>query len=72
LESVIRLQIEKATYDEFLTLWQQGAFDHQRLGQAFYNHFRLHRLSDQGLLHELYAADGSKALNAIAGIFQIN
>jgi hypothetical protein len=71
LESRIRPEIERATYDEFLALWDRGAFENQRLGQAFYNHFRLHRLSDQKLLHGLYEFDGKKAMNAISEIFQI-
>jgi hypothetical protein len=71
LEIRIRPEIERATYDEFLALWDRGAFENQRLGQAFYNHFRLHRLSDQKLLHGLYESDGKKAMNAISEIFQI-
>ncbi|WP_317850697.1 MULTISPECIES: hypothetical protein [unclassified Pseudomonas] len=46
-------------------------FENQRLGQAFYNHFRLHCSGDQALLHRLYASDGKKALSAIADIFHI-
>ena len=71
MESRIRPEIERATYDEFLELWDRGAFENQRLGQAFYNHFRLHRLSDQKLLHGLYESDGKKAMNAVSEIFQI-
>ncbi|MCY1465019.1 hypothetical protein D9M71_831150 [compost metagenome] len=68
----IRPEIERATYDEFLELWDRGAFENQRLGQAFYNHFRLHRLSDQRLLSGLYESHGKKALSAISEIFQIS
>lgn len=71
MESRIKPEIERAAYDEFLELWDRGKFENQRLGQAFYNHFRLHRLSDQILLHGLYESDGKKALSAIAGIFHI-
>ncbi|WP_426234550.1 hypothetical protein [Pseudomonas sp. TWP3-2] len=71
MESRIKPEIERAAYDEFLELWDRGKFENQRLGQAFYNHFRLHRLSDQTFLHGLYKSDGKKALNAIAGIFHI-
>ena len=67
----IKPEIEKATYDEFLALWEAGTFEGLRLGQAFYNHMRLHRLNDQAMLQGLYEADGSKALKAIAGIFHI-
>ncbi len=67
----MRPEIERAAYDEFLELWDRGAFENQRLGQAFYNHFRLHRLSEQRLLHDLYESDGKKALSAIAVIFEL-
>ncbi len=66
-----QLEIERASYDEFLRLWGQGIFEGQRLGQAFYNHFRLHRLNDQLPIHGLYEADGEKALQAISRLFQI-
>ncbi|MCB2250329.1 hypothetical protein [Pseudomonas chlororaphis] len=66
-----KLEIEHAAYDDFLSLWGQGKFEKQRLGQAFYNHFRLHRLADQACLRGLYEADGEKALVVIAGLFQI-
>jgi hypothetical protein len=71
LKNRIRPEIERAAYDEFLVLWDRGKFDNQRLGQAFYNHFRLHRLNDQTLLQGLYESDGKKALSAIAEIFYI-
>jgi hypothetical protein len=41
------LQIERAAYKEFIRLWSQGRFEHQRLGQAFYNHFNLDKLTNQ-------------------------
>ncbi|WP_256657647.1 hypothetical protein [Pseudomonas sp. ACM7] len=46
-------------------------FEKQRLGQAFYNYFRLHRLTDQASLFGLYEADGEKALVTISRLFQI-
>jgi len=69
--STPQLEIESASYDEFLDLWEQGAFDQQRLGQAFYNHFRLHQLTDQAVLRGLYEADAKKASAVISRIFQI-
>ncbi|MBC8995369.1 hypothetical protein IAI51_02365 [Pseudomonas sp. N40(2020)] len=65
-------EIERAAFDEFIGHWEQGLFEGQRLGQAFYNHFRLHRLSDQSLLMELHAADGKKAREQIRRIFHLN
>jgi hypothetical protein len=71
MESMPRLEIERVAYQEFLTLWERGTFDNQRLGQAFYNHFRLHRLSDQTRLFGLYETDGDKAMTTISRLFQI-
>ncbi|KPG96517.1 hypothetical protein CQ009_23745 [Pseudomonas sp. MYb2] len=71
MDKPLRLEIESAAYADFLSLWRQGKFQSQRLGQAFYNHFRLHQLSDQTHLHGLYEADGEKALKLISSVFQI-
>jgi hypothetical protein len=71
MESMPRVEIERVAYQEFLSLWERGTFGNQRLGQAFYNHFRLHHLSDQTRLFDLYEADGDKAMTAISRLFQI-
>lgn len=65
------MEIERAAYEEFERLWYQGSFDQQRLGQAFYNHFRLHKLTNQSPLHELYEAKGEQALQLISQLFTI-
>ncbi|HCN44734.1 MAG TPA: hypothetical protein DIT18_02945 [Pseudomonas sp.] len=65
------MEIEQAAYQEFERLWNQGSFDQQRLGQAFYNHFRLHKLTSQSPLHELYEAKGEQALRLISQLFTI-
>lgn len=72
MESDLSLQIERAAYEEFVRLWGLGGFDHQRLGQAFYNHFKLHKLNDQAALRSLYEADGEKASGLILTLFHIN
>ncbi|AZF65105.1 MULTISPECIES: hypothetical protein [Pseudomonas] len=66
------LQIERAAYEEFVWLWSHGSFEHQRLGQAFYNHFNLHKLTDQAGLHGLYEADGDKASRLILRLFHLH
>ncbi|SDA97272.1 hypothetical protein SAMN03159443_05880 [Pseudomonas sp. NFACC15-1] len=71
MESNAALEIEMAAYDEFLVQWNQDAFPQQRLGQAFYNFFNLHKLTDQTLLTGLYEADGKKATALISRIFKI-
>ncbi|WP_445261988.1 hypothetical protein [Pseudomonas sp. RA_105y_Pfl2_P56] len=71
MERQSKLEIERAAYDNFLRLWDLGEFEGQRFGQAFYNHFRLHRITDQTLLHRLYNTDGKQALKVIGSVFQI-
>lgn len=71
MQSLPALEIEMAAYDEFLVQWNQGAFQQQRLGQAFYNFFNLHKVTDQTLLTSLYEADGKKATALISRIFKI-
>ncbi|MCV4282202.1 hypothetical protein OH713_05365 [Pseudomonas capsici] len=72
MESHLPLQIERAAYEDFIRLWVKGSFEHQRLGQAFYNHFNLHKLTDQASLHGLYEADGEKASSLILNIFHLH
>ncbi|MGY2285143.1 hypothetical protein [Pseudomonas gingeri] len=69
--STPQLEIESARYSEFLERWEQRLFEEQRLGQAFYNHFRLHRLADQAVLQGLYELDGEKARTLISRVFLI-
>ncbi|MBA1245261.1 hypothetical protein [Pseudomonas japonica] len=64
-------EIEHASFELFLNLWYSGTFAEQRLGQAFYNHFKLHQLTNQNGLHELYESSGKKALRMIGDYFLI-
>lgn len=66
------MTIEKYKYDKFMKEFKQGKFGTQRLGQAFYNEFNLHKLNDQELLHNLYAKDGEHAKNLIKQLFEFN
>jgi hypothetical protein len=72
MESNLSLQIERAAHEEFFRLWAEGRFEHQRLGQAFYNHFSLHKLADQASLQGLYEADGEKASRLIMRLFHLH
>lgn len=67
-----KLQLEKHKYDRFLKDFKDGKFGNQRLGQAFYDFFRLDRLTDQEQLKNLYAKDGDQAKNLINEIFEFN
>ncbi|MFJ3468724.1 hypothetical protein [Pseudomonas sp. NPDC090201] len=72
MENDSSLQIERAAYEEFTRLWSQGNFEQQRLGQAFYNHFQLHKITDQAALGSLYEADGEKASGLILRLFHLH
>ncbi|WP_325435214.1 hypothetical protein [Pseudomonas nitroreducens] len=72
MESNLSLQIERVAHEEFFRLWAEGRFEHQRLGQAFYNHFHLHKLADQASLQGLYEADGEKASRLIMRLFHLH
>lgn len=67
-----KLQLEKRAYHAFLNLWHADKFRGLRLGQAFYNHFRLHRLADQDQLLGLYEKDGDAAHKVIEKVFRFN
>lgn len=64
-------EIEAARYKEFQGLWANGSFGQQRLGQAFYNHFKLHAMADQTGLNALYEANSDQANMMIAQLFSI-
>ncbi len=66
-----QIEIEKAAYHEFCALWNSGKFNGQRRGQAFYNHFSLHKLANQDALRNLYQKDGSEAQKTIGQVFRI-
>jgi hypothetical protein len=51
--------IERAEWLRFNYLFKDGKFPHQRFGQAFFNHFHLHKMVDvDGSLDRIYQADG--------------
>lgn len=57
------LTIEKRKFDLFLLDFRKGKYGNQRLGQAFYNEWNLHRTSED--IFNIYAKDGKHALNSI-------
>lgn len=64
--------IEQRKFDNFMRDFKKGKFGTQRLGQAFFNYFDLHKVDDQTSLHNLYAKDGEHAINSIKEIFTFN
>lgn len=66
---VVKPSIEQKKFDDFIRDFKNGKFVGQRLGQAFYQVFKLHCIDDQASLHNLHAKDGEHALNSIKQIF---
>ncbi len=66
-----RLSIEKRQYDKFCAEFNDKTFGTQRLGQAFYDYFKLGRMTNQDQLSNLYAKDGEAAKAAILAIFDL-
>jgi hypothetical protein len=60
------MRFSKSLVDEFNALFRAGHFPFQRYGQAFYNHFSLHKSNHGAEWHEIYNADDSKARSMIA------
>jgi hypothetical protein len=64
------MTLEARKFNELLLqMNEDGKFDGQRVGQAFYNHFNLHKLSDQSQLQNLYERDGQTAWDIIYNLF---
>ena len=62
--SVKCLQLEKAGFQKFMRK-HKASPKGQRLGQAFYHHYNLHRLSKQVPFHKLFELDGDEAVREI-------
>lgn len=66
-----KLCIEKRQYEMFLDRFNKKLLGTQRLGQAFYDHFKLDKLTDQKQLANIYAKDGEHAKASILAIFDL-
>ena len=71
-KEVTMLQVEQFEYDRFMKMFNGGKYNGQRLGQAFYNHFNLHKLVNQDQLKNLYNKDGEVAKACISEVFKIH
>lgn len=62
------MNISKTLYDEFKKDWNTGKYAGQRLGQAFFNHFNLHKMdrTKDNTLDRLYNADNNTAEKMIS------
>ena len=66
---LIKPSIEQRKFDEFMRKFKEGKFGSQRLGQAFYYEFNLHKIDDQASLNNLHAKDADHAVNSFKEIF---
>ena len=67
--------IEAAEYKNFQRLWADNRYKGCRYGQAFFNHFDLHKMSnpdDKFALDRLYEMDGERAKAEIQRLFLMN
>ncbi len=66
--------IEQASFDEFMRNYKEGKMGSMRLGQAFYNTFKLEKMVDKHLsLNKIYyEASNKKALGLIRETFLIH
>ena len=55
------MMFERRAYLYFLKEYKNGKYPNQRFGQAFYNYFNLHKVSDQSQFKNLYELDGDNA-----------
>lgn len=62
--------IEAAALREFYQRFKAGDFPYLRLGQAFFNHFSLHKMKQAPDLDRLYQLDGERAESLIKRLFQ--
>lgn len=68
----MRMSLDPEEYAIFVQLYHNGEYGKQRYGQAFYNHFCLHKISDQAVLGNLYELDGNEAVKKIHSLFDLN
>lgn len=52
----IRVSLEIKAYQQFCNKFHNGEFGTQRLGQAFYDHFKLEKMSNQEQANKIYYA----------------
>lgn len=61
------LTFSNSMVQRFWEAWTAGDYRNQRVGQAFYNHFNMHKVSGDKLeLNKLYELDGQAARAWIA------
>lgn len=71
-EEPVAMSIESAKWADFCTRYKASEYGGQRIGQAFYNYFNLHKMSNQDALKGLYETDGDKAMSLIRELFDFH
>lgn len=66
------MSIEKAKWEDFCKAYKTKEYQGQRIGQAFYNYFNLHKMSNQDALNGLYETDGDNAMLLIQELFDFH
>jgi hypothetical protein len=66
------LTVEQQRFDIFMNKFKNGAFRGQRLGQAFYNEFKLEKVANQEQFGDLYESDGQMAMTKIEQLFEFS
>ena len=65
-----RLRLERHAFQHFLREVKTDKYKGQRWGQAFYNHFKLHKvISHDKEFDKLYELDGQPAKDLVSNIF---
>lgn len=64
------IEIEAAEYNIFQEKFKNNNYAGLRYGQAFYNHFNLHKMADT-VMDKLYELDGDAAVVYISEHFNI-
>ena len=64
----MKYTIERREYEKFRENYSD---EHLRYGQAFYNHFNLHKMKQTPALDELYNASNAVAIQLIHQMFEM-
>jgi hypothetical protein len=61
------MMLELKAYQDFRSDFKAGKFGTQRFGQAFHDHFKLHKseLNNNPEIQKLYEQDGEEAVETI-------
>ena len=68
--SNVKMSLEAREYINFKRMYRNNEYPNQRFGQAFYNHFKLHKSSHPTDFNGLFELNGEKAIEVIHTIFE--